>query len=384
MWHKILRYGLLIGLVVLGGVKNIRAEDKKNTPEAEKSKIEIVFVLDTTGSMGGLIEGAKLKIWAIVNEIMKAKPTPELKIGLIGYRDKGDEYVTKVFDISDNIDEIYKNLLSFSVRGGGDEPESVNKALDEAVNNIKWSQDKKPLKIIYLVGDSPPHMDYQDQVDYHKTVEAAVKKDLIVNTVRCGNNPQTQQIWQEIARLGEGKYVSIGQTGDMIAVDTPMDKELAELSSKLSGTAIGFGAEGAKLKEEVRVMDMSIAESAPSAPALAGRAEFKAAKGHMDGMGSWDLIDAVKNKRVKLEDIKDKDLPEEMKKMTLEERNVYIEKKSKERDEIRTKIAELSKKRAEFITEELKKKGLENKNSFDTIVIQNLKEQAAKKGIKFE
>jgi len=53
-------------------------------------------VLDTTGSMGGLIEGAKQKIWSIANEMISAQPTPELKLGLIGYRDRGDEYVVKI------------------------------------------------------------------------------------------------------------------------------------------------------------------------------------------------------------------------------------------------------------------------------------------------
>ena len=72
--------------VVLSPAKDAK---KKVDPE-KKPKIEVCFVLDTTGSMGGLIQGAKDKIWSIANEIVDAEPTPDLKIGLIGYRDRGD------------------------------------------------------------------------------------------------------------------------------------------------------------------------------------------------------------------------------------------------------------------------------------------------------
>ena len=75
-----------------------------------KSRIEVCFVLDTTGSMGGLIEGAKQKIWSIANEMISAQPTPELKLGLIGYRDRGDDYVVKSFGLTDDIDAIYGHL----------------------------------------------------------------------------------------------------------------------------------------------------------------------------------------------------------------------------------------------------------------------------------
>src|SRR2546422_8267436 len=85
---------------------------KTETPRS-KPRIEVCFVLDTTGSMGGLIEGAKQKIWSIANEMISAQPTPELKLGLIGYRDRGDEYVVKSFSLTDDIDAIYGHLREF-------------------------------------------------------------------------------------------------------------------------------------------------------------------------------------------------------------------------------------------------------------------------------
>src|SRR3954467_4924621 len=95
-----------------------RADHKK--PATKKPKVEVVFCLDTTGSMGGLIEAAKQKIWSISNQIAGGKPTPLLKVGLVAYRDKGDAYVTKVFDLSDDLDAVHATLKGFRAEGGGD------------------------------------------------------------------------------------------------------------------------------------------------------------------------------------------------------------------------------------------------------------------------
>ena len=139
---------------------------KTAPPPQSKPRIEVCFVLDTTGSMGGLIEGAKQKIWSIANEMISAQPRPELKLGLIGYRDRGDEYVVKSFSLTDDIDAIYGHLREFQAGGGGDTPESVNEALAEAIHKMPWSSDSKVLKIIFLVGDAPPHMDYPNGPKY--------------------------------------------------------------------------------------------------------------------------------------------------------------------------------------------------------------------------
>src|SRR5688572_18393270 len=89
-------------------------------PEKAKApRMEVCFVLDTPGSMGGLIEGAKQKIWSIANELVAAKPTPELRVALIGYRDRGDSYVTKVFNLTNDLDAIYGHLKTFEPVGGG-------------------------------------------------------------------------------------------------------------------------------------------------------------------------------------------------------------------------------------------------------------------------
>src|SRR5512143_1592453 len=157
----------LLGVCALAAVKDSDStQPAKVAAKTAKPRIEVCFVLDTTGSMGGLIEGAKQKIWSIANQMISAKPTPELRLGLVAYRDRRDKYVTKTFDLTNDIDAIYGHLQGFRAGGGGDEPESVNEALQDAVRKMSWSQDQQVLKIIFLVGDAPPHMDYADGPKY--------------------------------------------------------------------------------------------------------------------------------------------------------------------------------------------------------------------------
>src|SRR5258706_14307300 len=137
---------LLLTLGLIAGFAKGEPDSSKQankTTQTPKPRIEVCFVLDTTGSMGGLIEGAKQKIWSIANEMISAQPTPELKLGLIGYRDRGDEYVVKSFSLTDDIDAIYGHLREFQAGGGGDAPESVNDPLAEALHKMPWRSDSK-------------------------------------------------------------------------------------------------------------------------------------------------------------------------------------------------------------------------------------------------
>ena len=91
-----------------------------------KPRVELVFVLDTTGSMGGLIDGARREIWSVANQVLKAKQKPEVRIGLVAYRDKGDAYVTPDVALTADLDRVFEKLMAMSADGGGDDPKHVN------------------------------------------------------------------------------------------------------------------------------------------------------------------------------------------------------------------------------------------------------------------
>ena len=345
----------------------------------DKPKIDVCFVLDTTGSMSGLIEGAKQKIWSIANEITSAKPTPDIRIGLIGYRDRGDEYVTKAFDLTSDIDAIYGQLQGFHAAGGGDTPESVNEALQEAVNKMSWSQDRKVLKIIFLVGDAPPHMDYPGAPKYPEVCQQAMKRDLIINTVQCGAMGETTPIWKEIASLSEGNYTAIAQSGGMIAIATPMDKELAELNRKLGATIVAYGDEGARRK----VLSRQVASEAAPASVAADRLSFNSRYGRV-AQGEGELLDALSEGNVKLESIRKEQLPKEWQALDAPALKAEIEKKQQARAELQTRIQKLSKEREDYIARERKQlAGKSKADSFDDKVAQTIRDQAARKGIEY-
>ncbi|MBY0525512.1 MAG: VWA domain-containing protein [Gemmataceae bacterium] len=348
----------------------ITAEEKKEEVKSAAPKVEVVFCLDTTGSMGGLIEGAKQKIWAICNQIASGKPSPDLKVGLVAYRDKGDDYVTKVFDLTDNLDEMHGQLRKFEAKGGGDFPEHVNQALDDSVNKITWSKDDDTLRIIFLVGDAPPHMDYKDDVKYPVTCEKAIKKGIIINTVQCGDNADCMKFWKDICGKSEGSYVRISADGGVApVVQTPFDKRLAEINGEIASTTVAFG-DG---KAQQKAKDLAGEARNLPAPAAAERAAYNAKK---EQNASYDLLDAVKQKKVKLEDVKKEHLPEEMQKMTLAEQKAHLEKLEKKRADLQKEALDLDKKRSEFIA----KKTAENKtkSEFDTQVLEMLRKQAKK------
>jgi Mg-chelatase subunit ChlD len=350
----------------------------KESP-AKKPRIEVCFVLDTTGSMGGLIEGAKQKIWSIANEMVSAKPTPELKIGLIGYRDRGDEYVVKSFKLTDDIDSIYGNLRAFQAAGGGDTPESVNEALAEAINKMPWSEDRSVLKIIFLVGDAPPHMDYADGPKYPELCRIAAKKDLIINTIQCGNMAETTPIWQEMAKLSEGRYVAIAQSGNVAVISTPMDADLARLNKQIGATLIPYGDKD--LQREVRAKQ-AFAESAPAA-AVADRLNYNSKTGK-GVQGRGELLDSMANNQVKLEAVDLKQLPSDWQSLSRNELKTRIEKTRSDRLALQKQVEEVSKKRDAYIQAETKRLAAAGKgDSFDEKVASTIREEAAKKGISY-
>ncbi|MEQ1850465.1 MAG: VWA domain-containing protein [Chthoniobacteraceae bacterium] len=359
------------------------AEEKSPTAETAKKpakqRIEVCFVLDTTGSMGGLIAGAKAKIWSMANDIISAKPTPEVRFALIGYRDRGDDYVTKITPLTDDLDAVYAELNKFQAGGGGDGPESVGRALDESVKKIEWTKDSAVLKIIYLVGDAPPHF-YDDEPDWKKVCVDAVKRDLIINAVQCGGDRETTRVWKEIADRSEGSFFAIPQDGGVVAIAAPQDKELSALSEKIGGTMIAFG--DASTRRFV-AGKQALAETAAPA-AAAARLSFNSKSGKTV-QGTGELLDAIAEKKVTLDEVKKDELPEELRKLSSDELKAHVEKKQTERAELQKRITELSKARDAYIDAERKKLATAGKgDGFDEKVSESLRAQAKKKGIRYE
>lgn len=387
-----LSIGLIVGLFAAcghaGSAKPVQIKPRTAAPveiavapeeQAQpiaRPRIEVVFALDTTGSMDQLIEGAKRKIWAIADELASAEPQPELSIGLVAYRDRGDAYVTQHYPLSSDLDAVYQQLNALSAAGGGDGPESVNQALFEAVHNTSWSDEPNTYRTVFLVGDAPPHEDYQNDVPYLHTVKAAVARGIVINTVQCGEQQETTPIWSAIAQATQGSYASIAQSGGMQQIAAPMDGEIDRLNAELSDTVLPYGAseQQAVVREKARV-----AAAAPAA-ASASRQSFLSKKGGGIVTGRGDLLDDVRSGRVDVAKLSKSELPSELRELSPEARSQLLQQRGAQREQIKRKLDALVKERSSYVrVEEQKRRKSGERDGFDSEVMRAVKSQASER-----
>jgi len=350
---------------------------------SQAKKIELVFALDTTGSMSGLINAAKEKIWSIATNMAQADQAPEIRIGLVAFRDRGDEYVTRVVDLSSDLDSVYAQLMDLVADGGGDGPESVNQALHEAVHNISWSQDKDAYQVIFLVGDAPPHMDYQDDVKYPVSIQAAINKGILVNTIQCGADPNTKTQWKAMASLGQGTFFNVAQNGNAVAMSTPFDKELATLSTEMDSTRLYYGSEDERKEKQKKQAATDKLHESASVESRARRATFNASKsGKTNQIGAGDLVEDVTSGLTDLSSVAESELPEPMRNMPVVEQQRLVEETAKKRAELERKMKEVAEKRSVYIRQEMEKRE-SSADSLDDQLVGALRAQAKEKGFEY-
>ncbi len=345
-------------------------------------EIEAVFVLDTTGSMSSLIHAAKEKIWSIASSMAQTDPAPRIKIGMVAYRDRGDTYVTQRYDLTTDLDGIYDTLMGFSAGGGGDGPESVNQALHEAVTRMSWSRAGDVYRVVFLVGDAPPHMDYQDDVKYPVTCSAAVERRIVINTVQCGNVGDTRPIWREIASRGLGDYFRVSQNALVTA--TPFDDDLARVSAELDATRLYYGSRRQREAAGARMKVGEAINKKASVAAQARRAAFNASEAGADNFfGHNELLNDLEVGRIELDELDAGQLPEQMQAMTAGERRAFVDRRIAKRAELRKTATALAAKRQAHIQEQLKKDTAAAKSSFSQKVYDSVRRQAAELDIHY-
>lgn len=348
------------------------------TRTASERKIQVALLLDTSNSMDGLIEQAKSRLWNIVNTLTTLKyegKSPQIEIALYEYGNDGlesaDNYIRRVVPLSTDLDLISEKLFALRTNGGS---EYCGAVISRSMKDLEWSRDEKDMKLIYIAGNEPFS---QGPVNYKEICKEAVKKNIYINTIYCGGKDQgITDLWQDGAVNGEGKYFNIDANRQVLYVVTPYDVRINELNIKLNGTYIGYGSLG-QAKKENQVMQDQNAQKVAAAN-MVERTVSKGSSAYKND--DWDLVDAEKNGRVKVEEMKESELPAELKGKSAEERKKYVEAKSREREEIQKEIAELGRKRQAYIDEEMKKQG--NTDDLGAAITTSVMEFAGKKGYK--
>jgi hypothetical protein len=372
--RRLLALGLC--LLVLVSVP-ARAHEEPATQPTDRPTIDVVFCIDCSGSMGGVIETAKQKVWAIVNEVAKAKPAPVLRIGLYGYGNGEGPF--RKFELTDDLDEVYKNLMTFKDEGWGSE--YVGLVIHRATDEMNWATGKQVLKVIYVVGNETARQG-PEQFDYSKTAPAAIAKDIVVNAIYCGNTDyqNATPTWMEIARLADGQYMEIAGEGGGIVLATPFDPELATLNARLNATYLGYGARAETGAANQLAQDSNAAGLGGAV--LAERAMAKSAAQYQNA--GWDLVDAVKQADFDFAKLKDEELPKELRDLPADQRRAFVDAKARERDDVRKQIQDLATQRNAFVAEEIKKQGLKGDAAFEEAVKKSIVQQAEKKGFTFD
>ncbi len=336
--------------------------------------------------MGGLIEGAKQRVWGIINEVMRSPSHPAVRVGLVAYRDHGDQYVTQVLPLTNDLDKVYTTLMGYSADGGGDTPEDVRQALADGVHKAGWSKPSaNTAQILFLVGDAPPHNDYRNEPDTLTTTAEAARAGMTVNTIECGDATDTRQVWQQIARRGEGQFFQIAQDGGVQTVSTPYDSRLSELANRLGSTYLAFGggagATGVSFRAEAAKRQAAAEDEVARAAPVVAQADRAYNKALNKDAYVGDLLQSIENGSVKLDDVKTEDLPDDLQKLSPAERQKEVQRRLAERQKMRDEIVSLSRQRDEYILAERKKQS-GGQNGFDAAVASALKEQLSRKGIK--
>lgn len=347
----------------------------------EKNLIQLAILLDSSGSMSGLIDQAKSQIWKIVNELALAKrdgKSPDIEVGLYEYGKatipSSEGYLRMLVPLSTDLDRVSDQLFKITTNGGD---EYCGKVIQVATESLKWSKSNKALKVIVIAGNEPFT---QGSVDYKVACKNAISKGIVVNTIFCGDRRTgIQTNWKDGADLADGKYMAIDHTKRVVHIEAPQDDEILKLGKELNKTYIGYGRKGRILKQRQAAQDANARKMSKSV--MVQRSFTKSSKKYKNT--KWDLVDAMENDEVKVEEMEEKELPPEMKKMKKSERKKYVEKKSKERSILQKKIAKLRKARDAYVLKERKKRAGKDK-TLDSVIVNAIREQAMKKKFSFK
>jgi hypothetical protein len=368
----------------------IAKEIQPPAPVAEVTKVEtvtdaplvqIAVLLDTSGSMQGLIEQAKTQLWKLVNEFITAKQdgkTPVVQVALYEYGKSAlraeENWIRQIQPLTRDLDKVSEELFALTTNGGD---EYCGAVIQRATLDLAWDANPKVYKAIFIAGNEPFT---QGPIDSKQSCKDAIAKGIIVNTIHCGGEAQgIAEHWNQGALLADGKYLVIDQNQAIVHIEAPQDKEIVKLNEELNSTYINYGSAAPAAKARQVAQD-SNAAAKPESGAQVQRIVSKASANYFNS--GWDLVDASKDKSFDITKVKEADLPEEMKKMTVEERKVHLVKKTAERAEIQKKVLTLNKEREAYVATQRKESA--KNDTLDTAMVKALRMQAEKKGIAWE
>lgn len=366
---------------------NLKAHTQENTTlttgyteaQPKEQYVKIALLLDTSNSMDGLINQAKAQLWDIVNEFTHAKCgnnlRPSLQIALYEYGNDNlssqEGYIRQVLGFSKDLDEISEKLFSLTTNGG---EEYCGQVIHTSLKQLDWGKNADDLKMIFIAGNEPFT---QGKLNFKDAAANAKEKDVIVNTIFCGNYEQgISTMWKQGATLTGGEYMAIDHNRQVVHIATPYDDVIIRLNSKLNNTYVSYGAMGRQKKELQSVQDANAATLQEDV--IVKRAVSKSSRLYKNSQ--WDLVDAAEADATVISELEDEELPEELQGKSEKEIKAYINQKKAEREDIQKQIQELNAKREAYIAKNQK----EETGELENAMLSAIKAQASKKNYRWD
>ncbi len=176
-------------------------------PPSAFAKLDILFLIDATGSMADEIAQLKDNIFAISTQIDALPSQPDVRFGMVTYRDRDDEFLTNVTEFTPEVSQFAGQLSRVYADGGGDYPEDLNEALSQAIHGPEWRVEET-VSLIFLVSDAPPHLDYGQENHYGvEMLQAASRGIKIYPIASSGLDSQGEYIFRQLAQATGGRFI---------------------------------------------------------------------------------------------------------------------------------------------------------------------------------
>lgn len=190
------------------------------TQNRQRVQLDVLFLIDSTGSMTPQIEQLKDNIDSIAAQIEALPSRPDTRFGMVTYRDRGDVFVSQTYQFTDSVRSFQRDLNGVTAAGGGDTPEAMNEGLHRAIWDVDWRLEDT-VSIIILVADAPPHLDYEQDYDYAQEMQSAAEQGIKIFPIMADTGvsgferDQAEYVLRQVAHFTGGHFIFI------TSADTP-------------------------------------------------------------------------------------------------------------------------------------------------------------------
>lgn len=351
------------------------------TSQAEPT-IQLAILLDTSGSMKGLIDQARCQLWTAVSQVAQAKrdgKPVQLEIAVYQY---GTEFVSRsrgalrqICDFTDDLDEVSAALFGLHVKGGD---EYCGEVVLRAAKDLSWSEGSNVYKAIFIAGNESFQ---QGDVTFASTLPTLQEQGVVVNTIFCQSKKYREDdVWKQAAEVSGGRYSLINHNHHLPDIATPMDERLVKLNEEMNETFVWYGSEASKASSNQKQQDANARKL--SAHAFAARMSSKI--GHLYHHVDHDLIDAVQHGKFSLGSMPVEKMPETLQKMSADERTAFLDQMTTARQSLRRRMADVISLRHNYLMARLSDGDGDQPVVLGDALTDVIKAQAGARGFQFE